>query len=75
LKHKDKFCKLYKTSTKEGNNMTTSVFYYGEMGEQVRDACDAFIHSNEPDILKMIIWCQIVGMDSDEIVQLLKEEL
>ena len=61
--------------TKERNNMTTSVFYYGEMGEQVRDACDAFIHSNEPDILKMIIWCQIVGMDSDEIVQLLKEEL
>ena len=55
--------------------MTTSVFYYGEMGEQVRDACDAFIHSNAPDILKMIIWCQIVGMDSDEIVQLLKEEL
>ena len=55
--------------------MTTSVFYYGEMGEQVRAACDAFIHSNEPDILKMIIWCQIVGMDSDEIVQLLKEEL
>jgi len=55
--------------------MTTPRYAYGEMGEQVRDACDAFIHSNEPDILKMIIWLEIIGMDSDSIVKLLKEEL
>lgn len=55
--------------------MTTSVFYYGEVGEQLRDACDAFIHSNEPDILKIIAFCEILGMSSSEIIQLLKEEL
>lgn len=60
---------------KEGNNMNTPRYAYGEMGEQVRDAVDHFVHSEKQNILALIYWCERVGMDSDEIIDLLKEEL
>jgi len=55
--------------------MTTPRYAYGEMGEQVRDAVDHFVHSETQNILALIYWCERVGMTDAEIVQLLKEEL
>lgn len=55
--------------------MTTPRYAYGEIGEQVRDAVDHFVHSETQNILALIYWCERVGMDSDEIIDLLKEEL
>ncbi|MEL0152281.1 MAG: hypothetical protein VW779_03600 [Halieaceae bacterium] len=55
--------------------MNTPRYAYGEMGEQVRDAVDHFVHSEKQNILALIYWCERVGMDSDEIIDLLKEEL
>ena len=69
------FGKLYETSTKEGNNMATPWYAYGEAGEQTRDAVDRFVHSETQNILALIYWCERVGMTDAEIVQLLKEEL
>ena len=56
--------------------MTTPRYAYGEMGEQVRDAVDHFVHSETQNILALIYWCEgNAGMTDAEIVQLLKEEL
>jgi hypothetical protein len=55
--------------------MTTPWYAYGEAGEHTRDAVDRFVHSEKQNILALIYWCERVGMDSDEIIDLLKEEL
>ena len=53
----------------------TPWYAYSDAGEQVRDACDNFVHSNEPNILALIYWLERFGLNNDEIVTVLKEEL
>lgn len=50
-------------------------YSYGEVGQQIRDAADNYLHSGEANVYEFIYWCERFGLASDDIIDILKEEL
>ena len=56
------------------NNMTQR-YAYGETGDQIRQAADSYLHSGEVNVYEFIYWCERFGLASEDIIDILKEEL
>ncbi len=50
-------------------------YSYGEAGQQIRDAADNYLHSGEANVHEFIYWCERFGLASEDIIEILKEEL
>ena len=53
----------------------TQRYAYAETGDQIRDAADSYLHSGEVNVYEFIYWCERFGLSSDDIIEILKEEL
>ena len=58
----------------KGGGMTQR-YAYGETGEQIRQAADNYLHSGEANVYEFIYWCERFGLASEDIIDILKEEL
>jgi hypothetical protein len=56
------------------NNMAQR-YAYAETGDQIRDAADSYLHSGEVNVYEFIYWCERFGLSSEDIIDILKEEL
>jgi hypothetical protein len=50
-------------------------YAYGETGDQIRQAADSYLHSGEVNVYEFIYWCERFGLASEDIIDILKEEL
>jgi hypothetical protein len=50
-------------------------YAYAETGDQIRDAADGYLHSGEVNVYEFIYWCERFGLASEDIIDILKEEL